>query len=175
MKNSIYILSACGAGVESDSMRIQGVTTDETMLHAMLAAKIQAGDMGYGGFMRGSAYHLFIRDFIDKAVDYNKLKYGSVQTCENAQIDNPESYDAISGIGDAYEELLHEKTIQTIMPLELDTHSCIYSVVEIRSDNDYLYFHVPGFCDRDDLEATAEYREFVEDLDESEINVNVST
>lgn len=175
MAQDIYILSACDGQNSWSTMRLQGVTTDETMLHAMLAAKIQAGDMGYGGFMGGSAYQLFIQDFIIRAVDYDKLKYGYVQTCENAQIDNPQSYDGTPGIGDAYEELIHEKTIHTVMSLNLDTHSFIYSIVEIHSDNNYLCFHTPGFCDRDDLETTDEYREFVEDLGESEINVNVST
>jgi len=126
MKNNIYILSACDAWAGKDSMRIQGVTTDETMLHAMLAAKIVAGEMEYGGFSGGDAYQLFIQDFVNKRVDYNKLQYGFVQTCENAQMDNPQSYNGIPGIGNAYEELIHEKAIHAVMSLELDTHSfCI--------------------------------------------------
>lgn len=60
MAQEIYILSSCDAWAGRDSMRIQGVTTDETMLYAMLAAKIKAGDMEYSGFSGEEAYRIFV-------------------------------------------------------------------------------------------------------------------
>ena len=45
----------------------------------MLAAKIKAGDMEYGGFSGEAAYQIFSQDFKKEEVDYKKLTYGFVQ------------------------------------------------------------------------------------------------
>lgn len=82
MPANIFILSACDAWSGHESMRILGVTTDETMLYAMIAAKIKEGDMEYDG--RGEeAYRKFYQDFKDQEINLNKLKYGFVQTYDN--------------------------------------------------------------------------------------------
>lgn len=88
MAANIYILSTCDAWAGTDSMRVLGVTTDETMLYAMLAAKIKAGDMEYDGSGE-DAWRKFQKDFKNEEVNFNKLKYGFVQTYEDMQITEP--------------------------------------------------------------------------------------
>lgn len=80
MSSNIYILSACDAWAGKDSMRILGVTTDETMLYAMVAAKIKTEDMEYGGFDGEEAWLCFQEDFKNEEVSFDKLQYGFVQT-----------------------------------------------------------------------------------------------
>lgn len=172
MANNVYILSACDEWSGFDSMRIQGVTTDETMLHAMLAMKIKAGEMEYDGKGEEAWTH-FQEDCENKEIDFNKLKYGFVQTYEDMQISEPISLSEFEGIDKAYEDITGEKAKHEINMLGLETHSLIFSVVEVRSDHDYMEAYLPGICDRDGLEVSEEYRDFVEDLDESDINVGV--
>lgn len=56
--------------------------------------------------------------------------------------------------------------------LGLDRRSLTYSVVEVRTDSGYICFHMPGICDRDSLEGNDHYREFMEDADDTEVNVS---
>lgn len=81
MAANVYILSACDVWAGTDSMRILGVTTNETMLYTMLAAKIKAGDMEYDGSGE-DAWRKFQRDFKNEEVNFNKLKFGFVQAHE---------------------------------------------------------------------------------------------
>lgn len=71
MASNIYILSACDAWAGKDSMRILGVTTDETMLYAMVAAKIKTEDMEYGGFDGEEAWLCFQEDFKNEEVSFD--------------------------------------------------------------------------------------------------------
>ena len=174
MAQEIYILSSCDAGAGRDSMRIQGVTTDKTMLHAMLAAKIKAGDMEYGGFSGEEAHRLFSSDFKNGQVDYNKLQYGFVQTCEDMQITEPVSMAGFPEAANAYEELTGTKAEQAMETLGLDSRSLIFSEVEVRTDYGYACFLVPGICDRDALEESDQYQEMMEDADETAVNVSVA-
>lgn len=171
MANDIYILSACDAWAGNDSMRIQGVTTDKTMLYAMLLDKIRTGDMEYGGDGKNS-HSQFLSDFNAGEVNMDKLKYGFVQTYVDMQIDNFHSYNSF-GIGNSYWELLAEKQIQDIGSLNLDERSLTYSVVEVRTDFGYECFMLPGICDRDALESSDQFQELMEDEAASEVNVNV--
>lgn len=175
MANNIYILSACDAWSSKDSMRIQGVTTDETMLHAMLAAKIKAGDMEYGGFSGKAAWQAFQKDFHEEEVDLNKLKYGFVMTHEDMQITEPISMAEFPEAAESYEEITGAKAKAALESLGLANRSLTYSEVEVRTDFGYDSFLVPGFCDRDSLESSDRYQEFMEDADETEVNVSVTS
>lgn len=172
MPANIYILSTCDAWAGTDSMRILGVTTDETMLYAMLAAKIKAGDMEYDGSGE-DAWRKFQRDFKNEEVNFNKLKYGFVQTYEDMQITEPISLAEFPEAGEAYEEITGAKAKTEMEKLRLDQRSLTYSVVEVRTDSDYICFHMPGICDRDSLEENDQYRDFMEDADDTEVNVSV--
>ncbi|MGR5607244.1 hypothetical protein [Enterocloster clostridioformis] len=174
MEQDIYILLSCDAWAGHDSMRIQGVTTDETMLHAMLAAKIKAGDMEYGGFSGEAAYRIFSQDFKNEEVDYKKLTYGFVQTYEDMQITEPVSMAQFPEASNAYEELTGVKAAQAMETLGLDSRSLNFSEVEVRTDHDYICFLVPGICDRDRLEESDQYQELMEDEDETEVNVSIA-
>lgn len=154
-------------------MRILGVTTDETMLYAMLAAKIKAGDMEYDGLDGAEAWHSFQRDFKDEEVNFNKLKYGFVQTYEDMQLTEPVSLAQFPEVAAAYEEITGAKARKEMEKLELDRRSLIYSVVEVRTDSDYKCFLVPGICDRDSLEENDHYQEFMEEADDTEVNASV--
>ncbi|MCQ5128937.1 hypothetical protein NE562_04640 [Butyricicoccus faecihominis] len=173
MANDIYILSACDAWAGRDSMRILCVTTDKMMLYASILAEITHGNMEYGGNAKNSSTR-FLLDYLSGEVSMDKIKYGFVQTCPNAQMNDPESYDDTLGIGDAYEELINEKRIDAVASLSLDDRSLIYSTVEVRTDHDYACFLVPGICDRDALEQSDQYQEMMEEADETEVNVSVS-
>lgn len=174
MAQEIYILLSCDAWTGYDSMRIQGVTTDKTMLYAMLVAKIKAGDMEYGGFSGEEAHRLFSSDFKNGQVDYNKLQYGFVQTCEDMQITEPVSMEGFPKAANAYEELTGAKAEQAMETLGLDSRSLIFSEVEVRTDYGYDSFLVPGICDRDALEESDQYQEMMEDADETVVNVSVA-
>lgn len=173
MVNYIYILSACDAWSSKDSMRIQGVTTDETMLHAMLAAKIKTGDMEYGGFSGKAAWQAFQKDFHEGEVDLNKLKYGFVMTHEDMQITEPLSMAAFPEAAKAYEEITGAKAKAALETLGLDRRSLTYSMVEVRTDSDYQDFLVPGICDRDSLESSDGFQKMMEDAEDTEVNVSV--
>lgn len=173
MADNIYILSACDAWAERDSMRILCVTTDKMMLYAATLAEIIHGNMEYGGDAKNSSTR-FISDYLSGEVSMDKLKYGFVQTCQDMQIDDSKSYDDSHGIGDAYQELVNEKTIDAVASLNLADRSLIYSTVEVRTDHDYACFLVPGICDRDALEQSDQYREMMEGAEETEVNVSVS-
>ena len=175
MANNIYILSSCDAWNGWDSMRTLGVTTDETMLHAMIAAKIKAGDMEYGGFKGAGAWQLFQHDFKNEEVDLNKLQYGFVQTYEDMQITEPISMAEFPKVAETYEEITGAKAKAALDTLELDKRSLTYSEVEVRTDFGYESFLVPGICDRDALESSDRYQEFMEDADETEVNVSVTS
>lgn len=174
MAQEIYILSSCDAWAGRDSMRIQGVTTDETMLYAMLAAKIKAGDMEYSGFSGEEAYRIFSLDFKKDEVNFNKLKYGFVQTFEDMQITEPVSMAEFPEAANAYKELTGAKAEKAIETLELDNRSLTFSEVEVRTDYGYVCFLVPGICDRDVLEESDPYQELMEDANETEVNVSVA-
>lgn len=172
---NIYILSACDAWAGKDSMRTLGVTTDETMLYAMLAAKIKAGDMEYGGYDGEEAWLCFQKDFKNEEVDFNKLQYGFVQTYEDMQITEPISLADFPEAAAAYEELTGAKAKAELEKLELDNRSLVYSMVEVRTDFGYTCFLMPGICDRDSLESNDHFREFMEDTTESDVNTSVYT
>lgn len=174
MAQEIYILSSCDEWAGHDSMRIQGVTTDETMLHAMLAAKIKTGDMEYGGASGEEAYRLFGNDFKNGQVDYNKLQYGFVQTCGDMQITEPVSMAEFPEAARAYEELTGMKARKAMETLGLDHRSLNFSTVEVNTDQGYAYFLVPGICDRDRLEESDQYQEMMEDADDTEVTVRVA-
>lgn len=170
---NIYIFSACDAWAGTDSIRTLGVTTDETMLHAMLAAKIKAGDMGYGGFDGEEAWHCFQKDFRNEEVNFNKLKYGFVQTYEDMQITEPVSLAEFPEAATAYEEITGAKAKAELEKLGLDGRSLTYSTVEVRTDFGYTCFLMPGICDRESLEADDHFQEFMEDTTETDVNVSV--
>lgn len=170
--SDIYILSACDAWAGKDSMRILGVSTDETMLHAMLAAKIKAGDMDYGGSGE-EAWRRFQRDFHNDEINFNKLQYGFVQTYEDMQITEPISMAEFPEAGEAYEEITGTKAKAEIEKLGLEQRSLLYSVVEIRTDFGYKCFYMPGICDRDGLMENENFIEFMEGTTESEVNASV--
>ena len=172
MASYIYILSACDAWAGRDSMRILGVTTDETMLYAMLAAKIKAGDMEYDGSGE-DAWRKFQRDFKNEEVNFNKLKFGFVQTYEDMQITEPISLAEFPEAGEAYEEITGVKAKAEMEKLELDRRSLTYSVVEIHTDFGDTDFLMPGICDRNSLEENDHYREFMEDANDTEVDVSV--
>ena len=172
MASYIYILSACDAWAGRDSMRILGVMTDETMLYAMLAAKIKAGDMEYDGSGE-DAWREFQKDFQDEEVNFNKLKYGFVQTFEDIQITEPISLAEFPEAAAAYEEITGAKAEAAMEKLGLDRRSLTYSVVEVRTDSDYICFHMPGICNRESLEENDHYREFMEDANDTEVDVSV--
>lgn len=173
MAQEIYILSSCDAWARHDSMRIQGVTSDVTMLYAMLASKIKTGDMEYNGFSGEEAYRVFSCDFKKEEVDFNKLQYGFVQTFEDMQITEPVSMAECPEAANAYEELTGAKADQAMETLELDNRSLNFSEVEVRTDYGYACFLVPGICDRDTLEESDQYWELMEDADETVVNVSV--
>ena len=170
---NIYILSACDAWAGKDSMRILGVTTNETMLHAMLAAKIKAGDTEYGGFDGEKAWRCFQEDFKNEKVRFDKLQYGFVQTYEDMQITEPLSLTQFPEAGTAYEEIIEIRSKVEIEKLELDRRSLIYSEVELRTDFGYTCFLMAGFCDRDRLEADENFQAFMEGTTDSEVNASV--
>ena len=172
---NIYILSACDAWAGTDSMRTLGVTTDETMLYAMIAAKIKAGDIEYGGFHGEEAWHCFQKDFKNEEVNFNKLQYGFVQTYEDMQITEPISFAEFPEAAAAYAELTGEKAKVELEKLGLDSRSLVYSVVEVRTDLGYTCFLMPGICDRDSLESNDHFQEFMEDTSESDVNTSVYT
>jgi hypothetical protein len=175
MAPNIYILSACDAWAGKDSMRTLGVTTDETMIYAMLAAKIKAGDMEYGGFHGEEAWYCFQKDFKNEEVNFNKLQYGFVQTYEDMQIKEPVSLAEFPEAATVYEELTGAKAKAEIEKLGLDSRSLVYSMVEVRTDFGYTCFLMPGISDRDSLEADDHFREFMEDTTESDVNTSVYT
>lgn len=174
MPTNIYILSACDAWAGRDSMRPIGVTTDETMLHAMLAAKIKAGDMEYGGFEGIPAWQLFHRDFKNGDVDFNKLQYGFVQTYEDMQITEPLSVADFPEVAKAYAEITGTMAKSELDKLGLDKRSLTYSMVEVRTDFGYSDFLIPGICERDNLESDDHYQELMEDSDDTEVCVSVT-
>lgn len=173
MAENIYILSTCDEWASRDSMRIVGVTSDETMLHAMLAAKIKFGDMSYGGLEGVQAVKLFQQDFQKDEVDCNKLGYGFVQSYTDMQITEPLSMAVFPEAGAAYEELSGAKAKAELDKLGLDHRSLTYSVVEVRTDFGYECFLVPGICDRDSLESSDQFQEMMEDTTETDVNVSV--
>ncbi|MGC6175141.1 hypothetical protein [Lacrimispora sp. 38-1] len=175
MPSNIYIFSACDAWAGTDSMRILGVTTDETMLHAMLAAKIKAGDMEYGGFSGEEAWHCFQKDFKNEEVNFNKLNFGFVQTYEDMQITEPVSLAEFPEAAVVYEELTGAKAKAELEKLGLNSRSLTYSMVEVRTDFGYTCFLMPGICDRDSLESSDHFQEFMEDAAESDVNTSVYT
>ena len=170
---NIYIFSACDAWAGTDSMRTLCVTTDETMLHAMLAAKIKAGDMEYGGFGGKEAWSCFQKDFKNDEVNFDKLKYGFVQTYEDMQITEPISLAEFPEVATAYEEITVAKAKAELEKLGLDDRSLTYSTVEVRTDFSYTCFLMPGICDRESLEADDHFQEFMEDTTETDVNVSV--
>lgn len=172
MASNIYILSACDAWAGHDSMRILGVTTDGTMLYAMLAAKIKAGDMEYDGSGE-DAWRKFQRDFKNEEVNFNKLKFGFVRTYEDMQITEPISLAEFPEVGEAYGEITGAKVKAEMEELGLDRRSLTYSVVEIHTDFGDTDFFMPGICDRDSLENNDRYREFIEDAGDTEVDVSV--
>lgn len=175
MAPNIYILSACDAWAGKDSMRTLGVTTDETMIYAMLAAKIKAGDMAYGGCDGEEAWYCFQKDFKNEEVNFNKLQYGFVQTYEDLQITEPISLAEFPEVAAAYKELTGEKAKAALEKLGLDSRSLTYSMVEVRTDFGYTCFLMPGICDRDSLESNDHYQEFMEDTSDSDVNTSVYT
>ncbi len=142
MAANIYILSACDAWAEHSSMRILGVTTDENMLYAMLAVKIKAGDMEYDGSSE-NAWSKFQKDFKNGDVNFNKLKYGFVQTYEDMQITEPISLAQFPEAGEAYEEITGAKVRADMERLGLDHRSLVYSVVEVHTDSGETSFYMP--------------------------------
>lgn len=175
MENNIYILSSCDAWAGRDSMRILGVTTDETMLYAMLAAKIKAGDIDYGGFEGEPARQMFERDFKQGDVKLDNLTYGFVQSYEDMQITEPLSVADFPEAAKAYEEIASIKATAALATLGLDNRSLTYSMVEVRTDFGYTDFLMAGCCDRDDLEGSDQFQEFMEGTTDAEVNVSVIT
>ena len=172
MPANIYILSACDAWSGHNSMRILGVTTDESMLYAMIAAKIKEGDMEYDG--RGEeAYRKFRQDFKDQEINLNKLRYGFVQTYEDMRITEPISLAEFPEAAVAYEEITGQRATAEIAKLQLDSRSLVYSLVEVQTDFGYRCFLAPGICDRDTLENSDQYQELMEDAEDTEVNISV--
>lgn len=171
---NIYILSGCDAWAGKDSMRTLGVTTDKTMLYAMLAAKIKAGDMEYGGYDGEEAWRYFQKDFKNEEVNFNKLQYGFVQTYEDMQITEPISLAEFPEAAVAYKELTGTKAKAELEKLELDSRTLVYSMVEVRTDFGYTCFLIPGICDRNSLESDDHFREFMGGTTESDVNASVS-
>lgn len=173
MADMIYILSSCDEWASRDSMRILGVTTDETMLHSMLAAKIKAGEMGYGGFEGEPARQMFERDFRNEDVKLDNLTYGFVKSYDDMQITEPLSVVDFPEAAKAYEEITGAKAKSELDKLGLDKRSLTYSVVEVRTDYGYSDFLMSGICERDSLESDDHYQELMEDSEDTEVCVSV--
>lgn len=173
--SKVFILSACDEWAGKDSMRIQGVTTDETMLQAMIAKKILSGDMEYGGVDGNKAWQGFLDDLFRDGVDYNKLNYGFVQTFEDVQITEEDTLAEFPEVKELYDEITEEKAGQAVAALGLENHSFLYSAVGISTVKGNLCFNISGFCDRDRLENLNQYKELVKDLDHSEMLVCINT
>lgn len=65
-------------------MRILSATTDETVIYAMLAAKIKGGDMEYDKFHGEESWHCFQKDFINEEVNLissNTALYKLMRIC----------------------------------------------------------------------------------------------
>lgn len=106
-------------------------------------------------------------------IDFDKLKYGFVQNCEDMQITESVTTEEFPKMANAYEELTRAKAEQAIKTLKLDKRSLNFSEVEVRTDYGYACFLVPGFCDRDALEENDSYQELMEDANETAVNVRV--
>ena len=174
--SKIYTLYACDAWAGKDSMRPLGVTTNETMLCSMIGARIKAGDMEYDGQTEiAPAWNSYLEDCKKNTVDLDKLKYGFVDTREDMQITDGNSYNEHPEIADAYMEITGLQAKAAVDALDLNSHSFIYSEVEVRTDFGYISFNMPGFCDRDKLENSDEFQEFMEGTTDCEINTSVYT
>lgn len=173
MDNKIFILSVYDAWTGSDRLRPIGATTDETMLNAMIAAKIKDGDITYGNDMAKS-WRNFLHDFKAGKVDYTKLGRGEVQSYGNMQITELISMEAFPEATKAYEEITGAKAKLELETLGLDKRSLTYSMVEVRTDYGYADFLMPGICDRDSLESNEHYQELMDGSDDTEVCVSVS-
>lgn len=172
--NEIHILFACDAWAGRDSMRIQGITTDDSTLQAMVAAKIKSGDMEYAGFSDETAYRHFLWDFKNGEIDYSKLQYGFVETYYDMQIADPITVEEFPQVVCIYKELTGVIAKQAMEALKLDRRSLNFSEVEVHTGCDYASFFVPGFCDRDLLERSDQYQEMMENSYETEVTVDIS-
>ena len=172
MGKDIYILAFCDTWKSWDTMRLVGATTDKTMLYAMIAAKLKAGEMEYG---RGGAnsYKIFSDDFNNGLVDLDRLEYGFVYNYDDLQITDSISLEQFPEAAATYEEITGAKAKVELEKLELDRRTLIYSVVEVHTDFGYTCFVMPGICDRDSLEGNEHFQKFMEDTTESDVNTSV--
>lgn len=171
MPSNIYILSVCDPWTGREREHPVGATTDEAMLHAMIAAKIMSGDIAYGN--KENSWVNFMQDFKEGTIDFQKLIYGSVTSYGDMQITEPLSMSRFPGVADVFEQLSAERAKSEIEKLEIGQRSLIYSVVEVRTDFGYTSFLMPGFCDRDDLESSDAFQEFMARTSDAEINASV--
>jgi len=172
MGRSVYILAFCDGDKSWSTMRLIGATTDETMLYAMIAAKIKSGEMSYGD-AETSSWDAFSDDFKNGSVNLDKLQRGFVYDYDDLQITDPVSLDQFPEAAVAYEEITEIQSKVEIEKLELDRRSLIYTEVELRTDFGYTSFFMPGFCDRDNLEASDGFQEFMEGTTDAEVNACV--
>ncbi|WP_324824870.1 hypothetical protein [Sinanaerobacter sp. ZZT-01] len=73
----------------------------------------------------------------------------------------------------AYEEITEIQSKVEIEKLELDRRSLIYTEVALQTDFGYTSFLVSGFCDRDDLEASDGFQNFMEGTTDAQVNAGV--
>ncbi len=172
MGKDIYILAFCDICKSWNTMRLVGATTDETILYAMIAAKIKNGEMEYGN-AGAKSFDTFSDDFNNGLVDFDKLEYGFVYNYDDLQITDPVSLEQLPEAAAAYEEITRAKAKAEIAKLELESQSLVYSVVEVRTDFGYKCFMLPGICDRDMLESSNQFQELMEDEVASEVNASV--
>lgn len=161
MAEKVYILFSRDAHKKRRQMKIQGVTTEESALHAMIANMIGNGEAGYGGHCGTKASRAFYEDFISETIDYGKLSNGMVKEFENIRLEeHKEEHLTLEFI---YEDMMDMKACQAIEKLDMDSHSFVFSTVHLWGDR-VSCFNMPGKFDYEHLIATKEYQEFAENF-----------
>lgn len=169
MADEIYILYGCYTRAGQDNMVIQGVTTSEATLYSMIADKIKAGEMGYGNMTGEDAFQLYAQDFGHDMVSFRNLQHGCVKAFTDIQLDESLS----PKLAEVYAELTDAKAGQMVAALGLMNRSLTYSMVEVFANHHSVEFLTAGICDQAVLEESDQYRELMEDADETTVYVNV--
>lgn len=161
MAEKVYILFSRDTHKKRRHMKIQGVTTGESTLHAMIANMIGNGEAGYGGHCGTKALRAFREDFISETIDFGKLTNGMVKEFENIRLEeHKEEYSALEF---SYADMMDMKACRAIEKLEMDSHSFVFSAIQLLGDR-VSCFNMPGKFDYEHLMATKEYQEFAENL-----------
>ena len=73
---SAYVLFACDAHKQRDSMRIIGIAGDIVTLYAIIGNEVLKGDMDYRGFSRQKGFALLRDDYKNGEVSCANVDYG---------------------------------------------------------------------------------------------------